>query len=106
MEVNRTEAGGRLWRSSGISRKFVIHVDVGRGMEGYMEAPRSFHGIYSRKLQLIEAMEASGSTDNGSFHIFPRKDISTDFHGRFHGCTSMEAIYFNRTFHGNYWKIP
>ena len=85
-----------------------------------MEAHGSFDGTYSWKLQLIEAMEASGSTDNGSFHIFPRKDISTDFHGRFHGCTSMEANLLQQKLpwklvenpmkvsgksHGSWWKF-
>ena len=35
-----------------------------------MEAHGSFHGIYSRKLQLMEAMQASTSTDSRNFHAF------------------------------------
>ena len=42
-----------------------------------MEAHGSFHGIYSWKLQLMDAMEASTSTDSGNFHVFPWKLLLT-----------------------------
>ena len=41
-----------------------------------MEARGSLHGIYPRKLQLMEAMEAmeaSTSIDSGNFHVPPWK---------------------------------
>ena len=38
-----------------------------------MEAHGNFQGIYSLKLQLMEAVEASTSTDSGNFHVFPCK---------------------------------
>ena len=34
-----------------------------------MESHGSFHGIYSWKLQFMEAMEDSISTDTGIFHV-------------------------------------
>ena len=61
-----------------------------------MERHGSFHGIHSWKLQLMEEMEASTSTDSGSFHVLacknpltsmevnlPPPTTSTDFHGSF-----------------------
>ena len=36
-----------------------------------MESHGSFHGIYSWNLQLMEATEASFSTDTGIFHVLP-----------------------------------
>ena len=63
----------------------MIFVEVGGSMWGYMEAHGSFHGIYSWKLQSMEEMEASTSTDSGKFHVFPMgsKSTSTNFHGNF-----------------------
>ena len=55
----------------GSNCKFAVLVEVGGSMQGYMEAHGSFHGIDSWKLQLMEAMEASTSTDSGNFNVLP-----------------------------------
>ena len=62
-----------------------------------MESHGSFHGIYSWKLQLMEVMEASTSTDSGNFYqvcIFV--EASTKFHGS--NCTSVN---FHENFHAS-----
>ena len=46
-----------------------------------MEARARFHGIYSGKLQLIEEMEASTSTDSGKVHAYSFVEASTNFNG-------------------------
>ena len=73
MEIDRTKVGGRLYKSSRSSCKFVILVGVGGIIWGYMEAHGSFHGIYSWELQLMEALEASILTDGRNFHVFSWK---------------------------------
>ena len=76
-----------------------------------MEAYGSFYGIYSWKLQLMEALEASTSTNSGKFHVFPWKLplTSTKIRGNFHGSnsTSMEAnlLPWKLSFHGSTFQI-
>ena len=48
-------------------------MEVGASMYEYVEAHGSFHGIYSWKLQLMEAIFASTSIDSGKLHVFPWK---------------------------------
>ena len=62
-----------------------------------MEAHGSFHGIYSWKLQLMEAMEAPTSTDSGKFHVFPWKLPLTSME------FSMEGKI---NFHRPPWEFP
>ena len=38
-----------------------------------MEAHGIFHGIYSWKMQLLQAMEGCTSTDSGNFYVLPWK---------------------------------
>ena len=52
---------------------FMILVEVDGRMEGYIEAHGFFHRIYWWKLQFMEAMEASTSTDSRKFHVLPWK---------------------------------
>ena len=52
-------------------------VEVGGSIYEYMEAHASFHGIHSWKPQLMEAMEASTSTDSENFHVLPWKLLPT-----------------------------
>ena len=42
-----------------------------------MEAHGSFHETYSWKMQLIEAMQAFISVDNGNVHVLPWKPLLT-----------------------------
>ena len=42
---------------------------LSRWKYGNMEAHGSFHGVYSRKLQFVEAMEDSTFTESGNFHV-------------------------------------
>ena len=51
----------------------MILVEVGVSMHGYVETHGSFRGMYSWKLQLLEAMEAPTSTDSGKIYVIPRK---------------------------------
>ena len=51
----------------------MILEEVDENTWGYMEAHGSFHGIYSWKLRLMNAREASTSTDSGKVHVFPWK---------------------------------
>ena len=61
----------------------MILVEVGGSMQGYMEAHGSFHGIYSWKLQLMEAMETPTSI---AVNLLPptSMDISMEVGGKFH----------------------
>ena len=43
-----------------------------------MEAHGNFHEIYSRKVQLMKAKEASTSTDSGNFHVLPPTSFSME----------------------------
>ena len=121
MEVAPAQGQGK---SCGNIWKFVTLVGVGGITQGYIEVHGSFHGNYLWKLPLMEAMEASTSTDSGNFHVFPwrllrtfhgSKYASTNLHGNFHGgkyshfhrqwklpCASMEAFTnFHVNFHGS-----
>ena len=69
----------------------MILVGVGGSMGGYTEAHGSVHGMYSWKLQLMEAiMEASTSTDSGNFHVLPWKLPLTSVDVNLLPPTSME----------------
>ena len=68
----------------------MILAEVGPNMYGYVEAHGSFDGIYSWKLQLMEAMEASTSTDSGNFHVLRWKFSLTSVEANLFLATSME----------------
>ena len=55
-----------------------------------METHGSFHGIYSWKIQLMEAMEASTSIDFGNFHVILWKLPLTSMEVNLLPPTSME----------------
>ena len=63
-----------------------------------MVAHGSFHGIYSWKLQLMEAMEAFTSVDNGNLH--GSESTSTYFHGK-NPWKQMYSTDFYGNFYGN-----
>lgn len=67
-------------------------VELAGSLQGYMEALRSFHRLWSWKLHLMEVAEDPTSTNSANVHLLPP--------------TSMEAsIYFHRSFHGSWWKF-
>ena len=72
-EVDRTKVDRPSWKSCGSSSKFMILVEGDGNMSRYMKDRGSFKLIYSWKLQLTEAMEASTSTDSENFHLLPWK---------------------------------
>ena len=55
-----------------------------------MEAYGNFYGIYSWKLQLMEAMEGSISTVSGNYRVFPWKHPLTSMKVYLLALTSME----------------
>ena len=55
-----------------------------------MDNHGSCHGIYSRKLQLMEAMESSTSADSENPHVFPWKLPLTSIEVNLLLPTSME----------------
>ena len=66
--------------------------EVGGTMLGYMEAHESFARtrLYSWKLQSMEAMEASTSTNSGNVHAFPWKLPTTSMEVNLLPPTSMD----------------
>ena len=104
MVVHRTEFGEPLRNSCRCSRKFAVLVELGGNISGCMEAHGSFHGFFSWKLQLMEAMEDSTSTDSRQFHVFPWKLPLTSMEVNLLPPTSMlrwTSIYFHGSFHGS-----
>ena len=57
-----------------------------------MESHGSLHGIYSWKLQLMEAMETSTSTDSGKIHVRPWKLLLTSMEVNAFPPTSLEIF--------------
>ena len=66
-----------LWKSYGSYWKFIKFVQAGGSLSEYVEARGSFNRIWSSKLQLMEVMEVSTSTNNGNLYLIPMKLPST-----------------------------
>ena len=90
-ETHRWEVGGLIWKYCGRSWKFVILVEVGGSVQGYMEGHGSFHGVHSWKLELMNVIKASIYTDSERFHVFPLKLL----------LTSMDVKSTSTNFRGN-----